>query len=380
MARPDSRAYEPWQDVNASPLVRIEGVTKTFGDTYAVDNVSVDIYRGEFFSLLGSSGCGKTTLLRMLAGFEQPTAGRIFIDGTDITHVPPYERPVNMMFQSYALFPHMNVERNIAFGLRQEKLPKGEIQERVNDALQLVKMTEYARRRPEQLSGGQRQRVALARALVKRPKILLLDEPLGALDKKLREHTQFELVNIQEKLGITFIMVTHDQEEAMTMSTRMAVMNDGVIVQLGTPAYIYEYPATRFIAEFVGAANVIEGRVLAVQEDCLSIYSDAYDCELLIQHHKPMDIGAPVAVALRPEKVHMVEAPAAAPAAVNTISGIVSEIAYLGDISIYHIRTTGGQLLQAQLTNRNRGENPGPTWDQPVQLTWHQSSGVVLDA
>ncbi len=379
--RQDNQRYEPWQDVNAKPLVQIEGVTKTFGDTYAVDNVSLDIYRGEFFSLLGSSGCGKTTLLRMLAGFEMPTAGKIYIDGVDITRVPPYERPVNMMFQSYALFPHMSVEKNIAFGLRQEGLPKAEIADRVEGALALVKMEAFAKRKPDRLSGGQRQRVALARALVKRPKILLLDEPLGALDKKLREHTQFELVNIQEKLGITFIMVTHDQEEAMTMSSRIAVMNDGVIAQLGTPAYIYEYPATRFIAEFVGAANVLEGRVMDVCGDELLIYSDDYDCELQIHHPKPLDIGAPVAVALRPEKVLMSVLGDDDPAdVVNRISGTVAEIAYLGDISIYHVRTSGGKIIQAQLTNRNRVENPGPTWDQQVSLYWHASSGVVLEA
>ena len=380
MATIDNKRYEPWQDVNAKPLVRIEGVSKLFGDTYAVDNLSLAIYEGEFFSLLGSSGCGKTTLLRMLGGFERPTTGRIFIDDVDITEMPPYERPVNMMFQSYALFPHMNVEKNIGFGLRQEKLPKQEIQGRVEEVLNLVKMTDYAKRKPDQLSGGQRQRVALARALVKRPKILLLDEPLGALDKKLREHTQFELVNIQEKLGITFVMVTHDQEEAMTMSTRMAVMNNGIIDQLGTPTYIYEYPASRFIAEFVGAANVIEGRVLSVSDDGVTIHSDEYDCEFFVQHHKPMDIGAPVAVALRPEKILLREASADQLIGINAVTGVVSEIAYLGDISIYHIRTATGRILQAQLTNRNRVENPGPTWDQQVHLSWHATSGVVLEA
>jgi putrescine transport system ATP-binding protein len=252
---------KPWQDPASRPFLRVASVTKRFGETYAVDNVSLDIFRGEFFALLGPSGCGKTTLLRMLAGFEAPTSGRIEIDGQDMSAVPPWRRPVNMMFQSYALFPHMNVERNVAFGLRQDRLPEAEIRERVGRVLDLVQLGPLASRRPDQLSGGQRQRVALARAIVKRPKLLLLDEPLGALDKKLRERTQFELVNIQETLGITFVIVTHDQEEAMTVATRLAIMRDGQVAQLGTPAEIYEYPTSRFSAEFMGDANILEGRV-----------------------------------------------------------------------------------------------------------------------
>ena len=256
------RPLEPWQDPAARPFVRIAGVTRKYGDIYAVDNVSLDIYRGEFFALLGPSGCGKTTLLRMLAGFDRPTSGRIEIDGQDMSAVPPWRRPVNMMFQSYALFPHMTVGQNVAFGLKQDRVPKDELKRRVEEALALVRLDAFAGRRPDQLSGGQRQRVALARAIAKRPKLVLLDEPLAALDKKLRETTQFELVSIQEKLGITFVIVTHDQEEAMTVSTRMAIMRDGQVAQMGPPAEIYEYPDSRFVADFVGDVNLLEARVV----------------------------------------------------------------------------------------------------------------------
>src|ERR1700761_9357832 len=252
----------PWRDPAARPYVEIERVTKSFGDFKAVDDVSLKIYKGEIFCLLGASGCGKTTLLRMLGGFETPTSGKILIDGEDMTGVPPYERPVNMMFQSYALFPHMNVEQNVGFGLKQDRLPKNEIQERVATMLDLVKMSEFAKRKPHQLSGGQRQRVALARSLVKRPKLLLLDEPLGALDKKLREHTQFELMSLQDQLGVTFIVVTHDQEEAMTLASRIGVMNHGEIIQAGTPSEIYEFPNSRFVADFVGSVNLFEGKLI----------------------------------------------------------------------------------------------------------------------
>src|SRR5271163_699574 len=252
---------QPWNDPAARPYVQVERITKSFGEFKAVDDVSLKIYKGEIFCLLGASGCGKTTLLRMLGGFETPTSGRIVIDGEDMTGVPPYERPVNMMFQSYALFPHMSVESNIAFGLKRDGVEAGEIRRRVAEVLELVQMAEFAKRKPTQLSGGQRQRVALARAIVKRPKVLLLDEPLSALDKKLREATQFELVTIQEQVGITFVMVTHDQEEAMTMSTRIAVMNHGKIVQVGKPNEIYEFPHSRFVADFIGSVNMFEGRL-----------------------------------------------------------------------------------------------------------------------
>jgi putrescine transport system ATP-binding protein len=353
-------------------------VTRTFGDVYAVDDVSLSIYKGEFFSLLGGSGCGKTTLLRMLAGLERATAGRIFIDGVDMTEVPPYERPVNMMFQSYALFPHMTVAQNVAFGLKQERLPQAQIRERVAEILELVQMTSFGARKPHQLSGGQRQRVALARSLVKHPKLLLLDEPLGALDRRLREHTQFELVNIQERVGITFIMVTHDQEEAMTMSTRVAVMDAGRIVQVGTPGSVYEYPATRFVAEFIGAVNVFEGRVSEWQDGRALVRSEDACCELLIDHSQPLTIGTPVAVAIRPEKMIASDVPAHD--GINAVEGVVAEIGYLGDVSIYHVRVPSGKLVQVQLTNLARLTEPALTWDQTVYLSWQPASGVVLAA
>src|SRR6186713_1527642 len=254
---------EPWRDPHAEAYVRIENVTKRFGDFVAVNNVSLKIFKGEIFCLLGGSGCGKSTLLRMMAGFERPTEGRIWIDGVDVTDAPPYRRPVNMMFQSYALFPHMSVEKNIAFGLKQEGMPAPDIEKRVAEMLKLVKLEQFAKRKPHQLSGGQRQRVALARSVAKRPKVLLLDEPLGALDKKLREETQFELMDLQQELGLTFVVVTHDQEEAMTMADRIAIMDKGRVVQVATPPEVYEAPASRFIADFVGSVNLFEGKVTA---------------------------------------------------------------------------------------------------------------------
>jgi putrescine transport system ATP-binding protein len=264
--------------------VEIEQVSKRFGDFVAVDNVSLQVERGEIFCLLGASGCGKTTLLRLLAGFETPSSGRLLIDGQDLAAVPPYERPVNMMFQSYALFPHMSVERNVAFGLEQEHLSRAEIRRRVSEILAIVKMGSYLKRKPHQLSGGQRQRVALARALIKRPKLLLLDEPLGALDRKLREHTQFELINIQQQLGVTFVVVTHDQEEAMTLATRIGVMNHGQIVQIGAPRQIYEFPATRFVADFIGSVNLFDGRMIEDEPDYVRVQCADLPASILVDH------------------------------------------------------------------------------------------------
>src|SRR5208337_4542961 len=298
----------PWNDPSARPYVEVLRVSKSFGDFKAVDDVSLKIYKGEIFCLLGASGCGKTTLLRMLGGFEMPSAGRIMIDGEDMTGVPPYERPVNMMFQSYALFPHMSVEQNVAFGLKQDRLPKVEIAERVATMLELVKLGGFAKRKPHQLSGGQRQRVALARSLVKRPKLLLLDEPLGALDKKLREHTQFELISLQDKLGVTFIVVTHDQEEAMTLASRIGVMNHGEIVQAGTPSEIYEFPSSKFVADFVGSVNMFEGKLIEDEPEHVRIASQDLGGIIYVSHGISAAPEAIVWAAIRPEKIFMTTA------------------------------------------------------------------------
>ncbi|MFV3130150.1 ABC transporter ATP-binding protein [Niveispirillum sp. KHB5.9] len=369
---------EPWRDPNEKPYVRIEKVTKKFGDFTAVDDVSLSIYRGEFFSLLGGSGSGKTTLLRMLAGFERPTEGKIFIDGVDMSNVPPYERPVNMMFQSYALFPHMSVEANIAFGLHQDKVGKAEIQERVAEALNLVQLGQFGKRKPHQLSGGQRQRVALARALVKKPKLLLLDEPLGALDKKLREQTQFELVNIQEKVGITFVVVTHDQEEAMTMSSRIAVMNRGYIAQVGTPTEIYEYPNSRMTAEFIGSVNMFHGRIVESEPDHSLIRSDEADCDLYVSHPGHLAPGTECWVAVRPEKVSISKDAPANGDGRNRASGIVKEIAYLGDVSIYEILLDTGKRVRVTAPMVTRRTEMPITWEDRVHLSWRPFAGSVL--
>ncbi|HEY0745948.1 MAG TPA: polyamine ABC transporter ATP-binding protein [Steroidobacteraceae bacterium] len=367
---------QPWNDPSARPYVEIERISKSFGDFKAVDDVSLKIYKGEIFCLLGASGCGKTTLLRMLGGFETPTSGRILIDKEDMSAVPPYERPVNMMFQSYALFPHMNVEQNVAFGLKQDRLPKAEIQERVATMLDLVKMGGYAQRKPHQLSGGQRQRVALARSLVKRPKLLLLDEPLGALDKKLREHTQFELISLQEKLGVTFIVVTHDQEEAMTLASRIGVMNHGEIVQAGTPSEIYEFPSSRFVADFVGSVNMFEGKLIEDEPDYVRIGSPELGAAIYVSHGISAPPGAVVWAALRPEKIFMSTA-APEGGADNVVRGAVQDIAYLGDLSIYLVKLPTGKVVRVTQPNTSRhAEAIG--WDQQVYLSWDASSPVVV--
>ncbi len=374
-SRPEQRDA-PWLDPKAQPYIRIEKVTKKFGDFVAVDDVSLNIYRGEVFCLLGGSGSGKTTLLRMLAGFEQPTAGRIFIDGVPMEGVPPYERPVNMMFQSYALFPHMTVEQNVAFGLKQEGLPRDEIAQRVSEMLGIVKLNGFEKRKPHQLSGGQRQRVALARSLVKRPKVLLLDEPLGALDKKLREHTQFELLNIQERLGVTFIVVTHDQEEAMTLASRIGVMNQGYIAQVGTPHEIYEFPNSRFVTEFIGNVNMFEGRIVADEPDHVTIDSPELGGMIYVGHGVSTAPDALVWAAIRPEKMLLTREPPEGE--FNRASGIIKEIAYMGDVSIYLVKLDSGKTVRITQPNTYRHADDRLTWDDRVWVSWDESSSVVV--
>ncbi len=363
----------------APPYVRLEAVSKKFGEFPAVDAVSLDIRRGEIFCLLGGSGSGKTTLLRMLAGFETPSAGHIYIDGEDMSTVPPYERPVNMMFQSYALFPHMSVEKNVAFGLEQERLERPEIRRRVTEILEIVEMIPYAGRRPHQLSGGQRQRVALARALAKRPKLLLLDEPLAALDRKLRERTQFELLNIQERLGVTFIVVTHDQEEAMTLATRMGVMEHGRIVQVGTPADIYEAPVNRFVADFIGSVNLLEGRVAALGADDLTILCDSMGCTIRAPRSVACGAADTVWAAIRPEKIILAgEEPPGAPLGENRLRGKVREVAYMGDVSICLVEIDSGKVMRVTLPNRSGLAAQRDLRHAAVTLSWDASSPVIL--
>ena len=380
MAAPSRPAppLEQWKDPAAKPFLQVEGVTKTFGKLYACDDISLDVYRGEFFALLGGSGSGKSTLLRILAGLEMPDRGRVLIDGVDVTALPPYKRPVNMMFQSYALFPHMSVAQNIAFGLKQDGLSAGETRDRVQHMLELVQMPQLGARKPDQLSGGQRQRVALARALAKQPKLLLLDEPLGALDKRLRERTQFELVNIQEKIGTTFVMVTHDQEEAMTMASRIAVMDAGRIVQVSTPAALYEYPSTRFVAEFIGGINLLEGRVLGHDEGqgIARIACEAVEGGVILARHAdPLPEGTAVGIAVRPEKIDVHES---RPEADNVAVGKVRDIAYLGDVSIYHVETAAGVSIRVQETHVERSSEPHYDWGSTLWLSWPASGAVVL--
>ncbi|HRO11060.1 polyamine ABC transporter ATP-binding protein [Amaricoccus sp.] len=369
-------AAKPWATGSERPFVRIEKITKKFGDFYAVDDVSLDIWKGELFCLLGGSGCGKSTLLRMLAGFETPTSGRIEIDGQDMTGIPPYARPTNMMFQSYALFPHMTVEKNVAYGLHRDGMKGDEVRDRVADILRLVKLDAFARRKPHQLSGGQRQRVALARSLVKRPKLLLLDEPLGALDKKLREETQFELIKIQETLGVTFIVVTHDQEEAMTLSTRIGVMNAGVIVQVGEPSQVYEYPNSRFVADFVGTVNMFEGRVSEDEPDYISITSPEVGGEIYVGHGVSCVLNQQLWFAIRPEKLRVSrERPEKEH---NVLPAVVEEVAYFGNLSVYRLRLDTGKLVQATKVNLSRSEEDAISWDERVWVTWGDTAGVVL--
>lgn len=370
------RTFAPWADPSARPLVRFDGVSKRFGITTAVEQVSLDIFAGEFFALLGPSGCGKTTLLRLLAGFETPEEGRILLDGVDIGPVPPYRRPINMMFQSYALFPHLSVEGNVAFGLKQERLSRTEIAARVEEMLALVRLEGFAKRKPHQLSGGQRQRVALARSLVKRPRLLLLDEPLAALDKKLRGETQFELMQLQQRLGLTFLIVTHDQQEAMTVADRIAVMDRARLVQVATPQEIYERPNSRWVADFIGDVNLIEGCVIEVGASGTVVASGAAG---RLRALSPADAkpGEVVWVALRPEKVRIAHAPPASEEE-NCVAGQVSDIGYLGDLSIYKVRLDTGMVMKVAVANVTRFLERPIEWDDRVWLSWASEAAMVL--
>ena len=358
-------------------FIRIRGLSKRFGDFVAVNDVDLDIEKGELFSILGGSGCGKTTLLRMLAGFEVPTGGTIEIDGVDVTHQPPYERHVNMMFQSYAVFPHMSVEKNIAYGLVKEKTPRPEIQKRVDEMIALVQLEDFRNRKPDQLSGGQKQRVALARALIKQPKVLLLDEPLAALDKKLRERTQFELMNIQDELGITFVVVTHDQEEAMTLSSRIAVMDKGGFRQIGTPKEIYEFPANRFVAEFIGTINTFKGQVVESNDDGIRVHSTETGMTMSALGKQLVEAGQEIEIAVRPEKIFVSKDKPDDDDAI-CLPGVVDDLGYLGNRSLYRVRLESGTIVQVSSQNRRRSVTRFLEWEDKVWISWRPRSAVVL--
>ncbi len=363
-------------DARAENFVQIVDVVKQFGETVAVRQVNLSVQKGELFALLGSSGCGKSTLLRMLAGLESVTSGKILIDGEDLAQMPPYKRPVNMMFQSYALFPHMSVESNVAFGLKQEGVPKAELKERVRDALELVQMSRYAGRKPHQLSGGQQQRVALARSLVKRPKLLLLDEPMSALDKQIRQRTQIELVNILDKVGVTCIMVTHDQEEAMTMAGRLAVMSDGEIVQIGSPHEVYEYPNSRFSAEFIGSTNLFDGNVVEDEPDHVFIETPELPSRLYVNHGITGPLGMPVTVSVRPERIALTRKPPEG--AYNWAHGVISNVAYVGGYSLYHVKLDSGKTVIANVSSLAIADMESPGWGDEIYVRWSAAAGVVL--
>ncbi len=369
----------PWLNPEAKPQIVFENVNKTFGAFTAVDTVSLRIFKGEMFALVGASGCGKTTLLRMLAGFETPSGGRILIEDVDMTKVPPYERPVNMMFQSYALFPHMTVADNIGYGLKRMKLDAATRTKRVQEALDMVQLGALGKRKPHQLSGGQRQRVALARALIRRPKVLLLDEPLSALDKKLREQTQFELMNIQSQVGITFVFVTHDQDEAMALSTRIAVMNRGQVIQVGPPSEIYEFPQSRFVADFVGTTNLFEGTVSGGEPGHLIVRSSEAGCDLIVDELGRFSNGQRVWVALRPEKIRLSKQPLTDAARINQIKGMVWELGYLGNRSTYRIKTETGKLITVFAQNGTRTAELSIDWSDEVYLSWTANCAVLLN-
>jgi len=372
---PSRPAFAPWTDAGARPLVQFDRVSKRFGSFLAVDGVQLNIYEREFFALLGPSGCGKTTLLRMLAGFESPSEGRIVLDGEDVADMPPHRRPVNMMFQSYALFPHLTVASNIAFGLRQDRMPRAAIAARVKEMLALVKLEGLGDRKPHQMSGGQRQRVALARALAKRPRVLLLDEPLSALDRKLREDTRFELMDLQHRIGLTFIVVTHDQEEAMTVADRIGVMNAGRLAQVATPAEIYEQPNSRWVADFIGDVNLVEGRVVSSGLGQMTVESVAGG-SIAIDHPTDVANGTHVWVALRPEKVRLQAQPPADRE--NCFAGHVVDIGYLGGLSVYKVKLDNGLTMKAAVANRTRMMERAVGWDDRVWLCFGPDAGLVL--
>jgi len=367
----------PWLDTHATPQIVIKGVSKTYGGFTAVDDISLSVFKGEMFALVGASGCGKTTLLRMLAGFANQTAGQITIDGVEMAGVPPHERPVNMMFQSYALFPHMTVERNIAYGLKRLDIDRAAKKQRVQDALDMVQLGHLGQRRPHQLSGGQRQRVALARALIRRPKVLLLDEPLSALDKKLREKTQFELMDLQHQVGITFIVVTHDQDEAMALATRIAVMDRGKVIQVGTPSEIYEFPQSRFVADFVGTTNLFEGTVTSCEPGLITVSCSDTGCNLLVDDVSRCAPGQKVWVALRPEKIRLSKQPNP-DAGVNQLKGMVWELGYLGNRSTYQVKTGSGKLVTVFAQNERRSSEVAIDWSDEVYVSWPPNAAVLL--
>ncbi len=371
-----TRDWAPWEDPAASPLIEFRNVTKKFGDFTAIDNLSLSVYPQEFFALLGPSGCGKTTLMRMLAGFETPSSGSIRLDGQDISPIPPNRRPVNMMFQSYALFPHLSVWENIAFGLKREGMPKAEIAARVDEMLRLTRLEALARRKPHQISGGQRQRVALARSLAKAPKLLLLDEPLAALDKKLRQDTQFELMEIQEKTGTTFVIVTHDQEEAMTVASRVAVMDHGRLVQVATPAEIYETPNSVYVADFIGDVNIISGHAREAGDGMVQIEWAEGQAPILAEAPEGGIPKGRVSFAIRPEKVSVsAEKPEGMH---NAFQGKVLDIAYLGNVSTYHVQMPDGSVIKAQMANRRRLARRDITWEDTVWIGFAETAGIVL--
>ncbi len=371
----NEQVFAPWDDPDATPLIEFRGVTKRFGDFTAIDDLSLDIFEREFFALLGPSGCGKTTMMRMLAGFETPTEGQIRLSGKDLTRVPPNRRAVNMMFQSYALFPHLSVWENIAFGLKRDRQDRETIDARVTEMLRLTRLEKFARRKPHQISGGQRQRVALARSLARAPKLLLLDEPLGALDRKLREETQFELMDIQEKTGTTFVIVTHDQEEAMTVASRVAVMDEGRLIQVATPPVIYEEPASVYVADFIGDVSIFEGRARPAGDGVEIDWAEGQP-PIRAAASRAFSPGEACHFAIRPEKVHISkERDGSRP---NVLRGRVEDIGYLGNISTYHVRLSDGTLLKAQSTNHRRLANRGITWEDEVWLSFTETAGVVL--